>query len=53
MRGCTIRPDNGPARNAIAVRDLDKPNSMRYGEAKRQAHDEMSKIDLLNGPLTV
>ena len=33
MRGCTIRPDNGPARNAMAVNDFDRPSLMRYGEA--------------------
>ena len=33
MRGCTRRPDNGPARNAIAVNDFERPNLMRYGDA--------------------
>ena len=39
IRGWTSRPDNGPARNAIAVNDFENPSLIRYGEAIRvQVH---------------
>lgn len=32
-RGCTIRPDRGPARNTTLMADFDKPKLNKYGEA--------------------
>ena len=28
-----MRPDNGPARNTMAIKDFESPRDSRYGEA--------------------
>ena len=33
MRGCTMRPERGPAMKTRAIKDFERPREMRYGEA--------------------
>jgi hypothetical protein len=33
MRGCTKRPESGPAMNTMDTEDLESPREMRYGDA--------------------
>lgn len=38
-----MSPDNGPAMNTMAMRDLDSPRDNRYGEA------DMVRVNMLYG----
>jgi hypothetical protein len=47
IRGCTTKPETGPATNTMAIFDFESPRERRYGEARKCVAQELrSETDL-------
>lgn len=53
INGCTTRPEIGPARNTIAVTDLDIPRDIRYGMARVSAQSLYAEKSPNNAPYDI